>query len=100
MIDEARKALKKYQDIEYMMQTEGWKYFEEYIERELKWAFDKSISPDFRKEVKDKPETYFEHFGYCNGLKVKENFINKARVAGNKAKKDIEKWESKNNPAT
>jgi len=99
MIDKAREALKKYQDIEYTISTTGYQYILEQINKELQSAFRNSRSPEFAKDVKDKPETYFKHIGYCEGLECIKSIIDRARVAGVKAKKDIEKWESKNNQA-
>lgn len=100
MIEKAREALKRYQDIEYTIGTTGYQYILEQIDKELDWAFKTSRSASFAEEVKIKPETYFKHIGYCEGLETFKSIIQKAKIAGNKAKKDIEKWESKNNPVS
>ena len=94
----AEEAIDREAKVSYMTGTEGWNLVEKEIKKELDWAFNNSISPAFREEVKEKSEVYFEHYGYVNGLKQIEVIISKIRRAAETARKDKEKWELRKNP--
>lgn len=97
-LDKAGEAVKRAEAVNYTTTTSGWDLIQKEIDKEINWAFEKSISPDFCDKVKEKPETYFEHYGYVNGLKQIDRIIKKIIMTGEVASKDIEKWQSKTNP--
>ena len=91
----AEKAIDRAEKVNYMQGTEGWGIIAKAIEDEIGWAFDKSVAPGFREEVKEKAEVYFEHYGYVNGLKQVEAIVKKVMRTAEVARKDIDKWESR-----
>lgn len=96
-LDEAKKAIEIGRDFEYMESTKGFIELKKILEKEIKWAFEKSVSPSFKAEVKDRPEVYFEHYGYVNGLRQIDEILKKVYRNSEKAARDIDKWESKTN---
>ena len=97
-IKKAHKAVERGQAVEYLLGVKGWNLIKDEIDKEIKWAFEKSVSPTFKEEVKDKSEVYFEHYGYVNGLRQIDAIIKKIMTAADTANEDIKKWESKKNP--
>ena len=96
-IEKAKKAIELSQSISYMESTTGFIALINKIDDEIKWAFEKSVSPTFREEVKSRPEVYFEHYGYVNGLRQITEVIARIHLTAETAKKDLEKWESRMN---
>ena len=96
-LKKAEKAIEDKNHIEYMMSTTGWQLLNDLIKKEIEWGFEKSVSIGFRDDVKERPEVYFEHYGYINGLRQMKYLVDKYLTNGDKAFKDIQRWESKKN---
>lgn len=98
-LEKAKKAVEDLKNIEYTISTAGWGLIFASIQKEINWGFENSVSPQFKSDVIAKPEVYFEHYGYINGLRQVQYLIDKYLTNGAKAAKDIKRWESKKNQA-